>query len=67
MTADTLYCMLIAFASPRRGELEKLQWEHIDLYRGIIRVPKGKTKARVVPSIRCCVRGSKLFAKKPDP
>jgi site-specific recombinase XerD len=26
-----LYCMVIAFASPRRGELEKLQREHVDL------------------------------------
>ena len=45
----TLYCLLIALASPRRGELEKLQWEHVDLVRGTIRVPKGKTKSRVVP------------------
>jgi integrase len=41
--------MLIALASPRRGELEKLQWEHVDLVRGTIKVPKGKTKSRVVP------------------
>ena len=45
----TLYCMLIAFASPRRGELEKLRWEHVDLARNTIRIPKGKTKGRVVP------------------
>jgi len=45
----TLYCLLIALASPRRGELEKLQWEHVDLDRDTIRVPKGKTKSRVVP------------------
>jgi len=45
----TLYCMLIALASPRRGELEKLLWEHVDLARGTIKVPKGKTKSRVVP------------------
>jgi integrase len=44
-----LYCMIIAFASPRRGELEKLQWEHVDLSRRMMRVPKGKTKARIVP------------------
>ena len=44
-----LYCLLIALASPRRGELEKLRWEHVDLLRGTIRVPKGKTKSRVVP------------------
>lgn len=45
----TLYCMLIAFASPRRGELEKLRWEHVDLERGLIPIPKGKTKGRPVP------------------
>lgn len=36
----TLYCMLIALASPR-GELEKLLWKHVDLARGTIKVPKG--------------------------
>jgi len=45
----TLYCMLIALASPCRGELEKLLWEHVDLVRSTIKVPKGKTKSRVVP------------------
>ena len=45
----TIYCMLIALASPRRGELEKLQWSDVDLARGTVRVPKGKTKSRVVP------------------
>jgi integrase len=45
----TLYCMLIAFASPRRGELEKLQWEHVGLSRDTIKIPKGKTKGRTVP------------------
>lgn len=45
----TLYCMLIAFASLRRGELEKLQWEDVDFVRCTIRIPKGKTKSRVVP------------------
>lgn len=44
-----LYCSLIALASPRRGELEKLRWEDVDLVRGTIRIPKGKTKARTVP------------------
>jgi hypothetical protein len=38
-----------AIASTRRGELEKLQWSDVDLVRGTIRVPKGKTKARTVP------------------
>jgi integrase len=45
----TLYCLLIALASPRRGELEKLDWTHVDFHRGVIRVPKGKTKGRDVP------------------
>ncbi|MBX3157640.1 MAG: tyrosine-type recombinase/integrase [Deltaproteobacteria bacterium] len=40
---------LIAFASPRRGELEKLRWEDVDLARCTIRIPNGKTKGRVVP------------------
>ncbi len=44
----TLYCLLIALASPRRGELESLQWEHVDFGRGVIRVPKGKTVARMI-------------------
>jgi integrase len=45
----TLYVMLIALASPRRGEFEKLAWSDVDLARGTIRIPKGKTKSRVVP------------------
>lgn len=45
----TLYCMLIVLASPRRGELEKLRWEDVDLSRFTIHIPKGKTKARIVP------------------
>jgi integrase len=45
----TLYCLLIALASPRRGELEKLRWDDVDLIRGTLRIPKGKTKSRVVP------------------
>lgn len=57
-----LYCMIIAFASPRRGELEKLQWEHVDLNRRMMRVPKGKTKARL-RSARSCIRGSRHFTK----
>ncbi len=44
----TLYCLLIALASPRRGELEALRWEHVDLGRGVIRVPKGKTVGRPI-------------------
>ncbi len=45
----TLYCLLIAFTSARRGELEKLRWEDVDLARGLIHVPKGKTVKRDVP------------------
>jgi integrase len=42
-----LYCMLICFAGPRRGELEAMRWQdHIDLRRNRIRIPKGKTVSR---------------------
>lgn len=43
-----LYCMLIAFASPRVGELEALRWEHVDLSRGVIAIPRGKTRGRPI-------------------
>ncbi len=43
-----LYCLLIALASPRAGEVEAIGWEHVDLARGVLRVPKGKTISRVV-------------------
>lgn len=44
----TLYCLLIALASPRSGEVESLRWEHVDFGRGVIRIPKGKTIARTI-------------------
>jgi integrase len=40
--------MLIAYASPRRGEVEKIEWPHVDLARGVIQIPKGKTVGRPV-------------------
>ncbi len=43
-----LYCLLVALASPRHGEVMALRWEHVDLARGVLRVPKGKTVSRVV-------------------
>ena len=43
-----LHCVLIAYASPRLGELDALCWEHIDLARGTIQIPKGKTLTRPV-------------------
>lgn len=43
-----LYCLMIAYASPRRGEIEAMEWPHVDLDRGVIRVPKGKTVGRIV-------------------
>ncbi len=50
------FCMLIAFAAPRRGELAKLRWEkHVDLNRNTIRIPKGKTVSRemhIAPELR---------------
>jgi len=42
------YCMLIAYASPRRGEVEALHRDHVDLSRGMVRIPKGKTVGRVI-------------------
>ncbi len=44
----TLYCLLIALASPRVGELESLQWEHVDLARDVIVIPRGKTVSRTI-------------------
>lgn len=44
----TLYCLLVAFASPRAGEIEKIHAHHLDLARGLIRIPRGKTISRVV-------------------
>lgn len=43
-----LYCLLISLASPRRGELEALDWEHVDLDRNVLRIPKGKTFGRPI-------------------
>jgi integrase len=43
-----LYCMLIAFASPRVGELEAMRPAHVDLGRDVLRVPKGKTLGRSI-------------------
>jgi integrase len=43
-----LYCLLIAFASPRVGELHALRWEHIDRARGVLRIPRGKTVSRTI-------------------
>jgi integrase len=40
------YCLLIAFASPRSGELNRMTWEMVDLRRNTLRVPKGKTVSR---------------------
>jgi integrase len=44
----TLWCMLIALASPRYGEVEALQWEHVDFARNRIQIPKGKTLSRPI-------------------
>jgi len=44
-----LFCMMIAFASPRLGELNKMRWEeHVDMQRGVLRIPKGKTESRLI-------------------
>lgn len=43
------YCMMIAFASPRRGELEAMRWEtHVDLPGNRIVVARGKTVSRPI-------------------
>jgi len=41
-------CLLIALASPRRSELEALDWTDVDLARETIRIPEGKTVSRMV-------------------
>jgi len=44
-----LFCMMIAFASPRLGELHKMRWEeHVDMRLGLLRIPKGKTVSRAI-------------------
>ena len=53
-TRRTLYLLLAGLAACRKGELLKLQWEHVDLARNAITVPKtkvrvGGAKARVIP------------------
>jgi integrase len=57
--------MLIAYASPRRGEVEKIEWPHVDLARGVIQIPKGKTIGRPSRSIPSSCRGSKASASSP--
>jgi integrase len=45
----TLYVLLIALASPRKGEIEAMRWEqHVHLGRGFVQVPKGKTRSRPI-------------------
>ncbi len=54
------YCMLIAYASPRRGEVEALRRDHVDLARGMIAIPKGKTVGRpvaIAPALRPWLEG----------
>jgi integrase len=50
----TLYLLLSGLAACRKGELEMLRWELVDLARNLITVPKSKVriggaKARVIP------------------
>jgi integrase len=44
----TLYVLLIALASPRRGEVESLRWEHVDFAQNRIQIPRGKTVSRAL-------------------
>lgn len=44
-----LFIMMIAFASPRLGELTSMRWEeHVDLSRDLLIIPKGKTVSRTI-------------------
>lgn len=44
-----MWCLLIALASPRFGEVEAMRWEdHVDFARSILQIPKGKTIWRAV-------------------
>ena len=43
--------MLIAFASPREGELAAMTREHVDLRRNLLIVPRGKTVSRLSQAI----------------
>lgn len=45
----SLFVLLVALASPRLGELEALEWSHVDFTRNLINIPKGKTVGRPVP------------------
>lgn len=38
------YCVLIAYASPRRGELEAMEWDGVNLATSMITIPRGKGK-----------------------
>lgn len=38
------YCVLISYASPRRGELEAMEWDGVNLATGMITIPRGKGK-----------------------
>ena len=40
----TLYLLLSGLVACRRGELEKLEWTHVDLERNMITVPKSKVR-----------------------
>jgi integrase len=51
------FCMMIAYASPRLGELHAMKWEdHVDLRRNMLRIPKGKTVSREI-AIAAPLRG----------
>lgn len=40
---------LLALTGARRGEVEQLQWAHVDVERGMLRLPTSKTGAKVIP------------------
>jgi hypothetical protein len=59
------YCLLIAYASPRRGEVEKVEWPHVDLARGVFRSRRARRSADRSRSIPSSCRGSKGSASSP--
>ena len=62
-----MYCLLIAYASGRKGEVEALRWEHIDLGRGTIAVPEGKTIGRVIAIHPELIDPLRAFHRKTGP
>ena len=39
---------LLVFTGARKGEIEKLSWDHVDFDKGLLRIPDGKTGRRII-------------------